>query len=118
MLNVLHYGRETGGHDRIPDRAIGPTDDLLYEAEGEDNGRDLAGRLRPSLRELDGRATAQKRELRIELRREQLERLIDVSYQERGCNGAGIPLPQTLMDLGLGGFLADEARAIISRLTA
>ena len=45
VLNVLHYGRETGCHDWIPDRAIGPTDDPLYEAEAEYNDRDLAGRL-------------------------------------------------------------------------
>ena len=45
VLNVLHYGRETGSHDWIPDRAIGPTDDLLYEAEAEYNDQDLADRL-------------------------------------------------------------------------
>jgi len=118
VLNVLHYGRETGCHDWIPDRAIGPTDDLLYEAEREYNDRDLAGRLKQSPQELDGMATAKKRELLIELRKEQLQRLIDVYYQERGWNPSGIPLPQTLMDLGLWGFLADEARAIISQLTA
>ena len=50
-------------------------------------------------------------------RKEQLRRLIDVYYQERGWNSCGIPLPETLKKLGLWEFLEEEARATITRLT-
>ena len=117
VLNVLQYGRETGSNDWIPDRAIGPTDDVLYESEAEYNDKDLADRLGKSIQQLEEMATGQKRELLMKLRREQLRRLIDVYYQERGWNPAGIPLPETLRELGLWEFLADEARAVITDLT-
>jgi aldehyde:ferredoxin oxidoreductase len=118
VLNVLHYGRETGCHDWIPDRAIGPTDDILYETEAEYNNRDLAERLGKSPEELNGMTTSRKRELLMALRKEQLRKLIDVYYQERGWNSCGIPMPDTLKQLGLWGFLNDEARSIINELTA
>ena len=117
VLNVLHYGRETGRHDWIPDRAIGPTDDALYEAEAEYNDRDLAERLGKSPDALNGMSTREKRELLMKRRKEQLRRLIDVYYQERGWNSCGIPLPETLKKLGLWEFLEEEARATITRLT-
>jgi aldehyde:ferredoxin oxidoreductase len=117
VLNVLHYGRATGIQDWIPDRAIGPTDDALYESEAEYNDKDLAERLGKSIQQLDGMATGQKRELLMTLRRERLQRLIDVYYQERGWNPSGIPLPETLKELGLWDFLADEARTVITDLT-
>jgi aldehyde:ferredoxin oxidoreductase len=117
VLNVLQYGRETGSNDWIPDRAIGPTDDVLYESEAEYNDKDLADRLGKSIQQLEEMATGQKRELLMKLRREQLRRLIDVYYQERGWNPAGIPLPETLRELGLWEFLDDEARAVITDLT-
>jgi aldehyde:ferredoxin oxidoreductase len=117
VLNVLHYGRETGNRDWIPDRAIGPTDDVLYESEAEYNDKDLADRLGKSIQQLEGMATGEKRELLMQLRRGQLRRLIDVYYQERGWNPSGIPLPATLKELGLWEFLADEARTVITDLT-
>jgi aldehyde:ferredoxin oxidoreductase len=117
VLNVLQYGRETGSNDWIPDRAIGPTDDELYESEAAYNDKDLADRLGKSIQQLEGMATGQKRELLMKLRREQLRRLIDVYYQERGWNPSGIPLPETLRELGLWEFLAEEARAVITDLT-
>ena len=30
VMNVMIYGKTTGEHDWIPERAIGPTDDHLY----------------------------------------------------------------------------------------
>ena len=118
VLNVLHYGPETGCHDWIPDRAIGPTDDLLYEAEAEFNDRDLAERLGKTPEELNGMTTSQKRELLMERRKEQLRLLIDVYYQERGWNSCGIPMPETLKQLGLWEFLNDEARSTLIALTS
>jgi aldehyde:ferredoxin oxidoreductase len=118
VLNVLHYGRETGRHDWIPDRAIGPTDDALYEAEGEYNNRDLAERLGKRPDGLEGMSTSRRRELLLELRKKELRRLIDVYYQERGWNAFGVPMPDTLKQLGLWEFLNDEARTIITELTS
>ena len=44
--------------------------------------------------------------------------MIDVYYQERGWNSRGIPLPETLKELGLWNFLNDETRSIIEQLTS
>ena len=115
VLNVLHYGPETGRYDWIPDRAIGPTDDFLYEAEAEFNDRDLAERLG---KPLGGMKTGSKRELLMKMRKDELRHLIDVYYQERGWNASGIPTPETLKDLGLWDFLDGEARSIIQKLTS
>jgi aldehyde:ferredoxin oxidoreductase len=117
VLNVLHYGSETVQYDWIPDRAIGPTDDSLYEAEAKYNDRDLAERLGKAPEELSGMATGEKREMLIKHRKEQLRRLIDAYYEERGWNSSGIPTPETLKMLGLWEFLDDEARSTIIRLT-
>jgi aldehyde:ferredoxin oxidoreductase len=118
VLNVLCYGCETGRHDWIPDRAIGPTEDSLYEAEAGFNDRDLAEQLGKAPEELCGMTTARKRELLMEIRKEQLRRLVDVYYQERGWSSSGIPMPETLKKLGLWEFLSDEARSIIGKLTS
>jgi aldehyde:ferredoxin oxidoreductase len=118
VLNVLHYGRETGRHDWIPDRAIGPTDDLLYEAEADYNDLDLATRLGKTAQQLNGMTTSQKRETLMQLRKNELRRLIDVYYQERGWSPSGIPLPETLKRLGLWEFLGDEVQSVILYLTS
>jgi len=118
VLNVLQYGDETVRHDWIPDRAIGPTDDLLYEAEAAYNDRDLAERLGKSPEELNGMATAQKRELLMQRRKQQLRLLIDAYYQERGWSSRGIPMPATLKQLGLWEFLSDEAKSVLTKLTS
>jgi aldehyde:ferredoxin oxidoreductase len=117
ILNVLHYGRDTGNRDWIPDRAVGPTDDFLYEDERESNDKNLAARLNMPVQDLEGMTTGTKRELLMKSRKEELRRLIDVYYQERGWSRDGIPRPETLRELGLWEFLEDEARAIIMQLT-
>ena len=33
VMNVMTFGKSTGHNDWVPDRAIGPTDDGLYDAE-------------------------------------------------------------------------------------
>lgn len=116
VLNVLHFRQNTGKYDWIPDRAIGPTDDALYESELDFNDSDLAQRLGKSADELSGMNTTEKRELLMRLRKEQLRRLIDVYYQERGWNSSGIPTPETLKKLGLWEFLDDEARSVLMAL--
>jgi len=118
VLNVLQYGAETGSHDWIPDRALGPTDDALYEAEAEFNDGDLSQHLGDRPDALNGMRTAEKRILLMEKRREQLRRLIDAYYQERGWDPRGIPTPETLRKLGLWEFLTEEARATLVSLTS
>jgi aldehyde:ferredoxin oxidoreductase len=117
VLNVLRYRKETASHDWIPDRAIGPTDDALYEAEEEFNDRDLAARLDKTPEELAGMTTGEKRALLMGHRKEELRRLIDIYYQERGWNSLGIPMPETLEELGLWEFLDEETRSVIIELT-
>jgi aldehyde:ferredoxin oxidoreductase len=117
ILNVLRYGRETVSHDWIPDRAIGPTDDDLYVAEEEFNDRDLAARIEKSPGELAAMTVREKREKLMAHRKDQLRRLIDIYYRERGWNSLGIPMPGILKKLGLWEFLDEEARSVILELT-
>ncbi len=117
VLNVLRYRKETASHDWIPDRAIGPTDDALYEAEEAFNDRDLAARLDKTPEELAGMTTGEKRSLLMDHRKEELRRLIDIYYRERGWNSLGIPMPETLEELGLWEFLDEETRSVILELT-
>jgi aldehyde:ferredoxin oxidoreductase len=117
VLNVMRYGQETQIYDWIPERAIGPTDDLLYEAESEYNDSDLARRLGRAPEDFAGMTTSQKRELLMSDRKKQLHRLISAYYQERGWTPRGIPMPETLKQLGLWEYLSEEARSIITRLT-
>lgn len=117
VLNVLHYGSDTGRYDWIPDRAIGPTDDSLYEAEAEFNDQDLAGHLGQDLEAVSAMKTGEKRRMLMDRRKDQLRRLVSVYYQERGWSPCGIPMPETLKQLGLWDFLNEEARTVITRLT-
>jgi aldehyde:ferredoxin oxidoreductase len=116
VLNVLRYGQETQDYDWIPDRAIGPTDNELYELEKEYNDSDLASRLGKTLDDLMNMPTGEKRELLMGDRKKELHHLINVYYEERGWNSHGIPTPETLKQLGLWEFLNEEARSIIARL--
>ncbi|MBN2317691.1 MAG: hypothetical protein JXR49_01365 [Acidobacteria bacterium] len=117
ILNVLRYGRETVSRDWIPDRAIGPTDDDLYVAEEEFNDRDLAARSEKSPGELAAMTVREKRERLMTHRKDQLRKLIDIYYRERGWNSLGIPMPGTLKKLGLWEFLDEEIRSVILELT-
>jgi aldehyde:ferredoxin oxidoreductase len=117
VLNVLRYGQETQVYDWIPDRAIGPTDNELYELEKEFNDSDLAPRLGKTPEDLRNMPTGEKRELLMGDRKKELHHLINVYYEERGWNSHGIPTPETLKQLGLWEFLNEESRSIIARLT-
>ncbi|MDP3098829.1 MAG: aldehyde ferredoxin oxidoreductase C-terminal domain-containing protein [Syntrophales bacterium] len=117
VMNVMVYGNETARQDRIPDRAVGPTDDLLYDAEKDYNDRELARFLGKPLADVQCAPTAEKREILMKRRKEQLRELIQVYYSARGWNSSGIPTPETLKQLGLWGFLTAEARAKILEMT-
>jgi len=111
------YGKETARQDRIPDRAVGPTDDRLYDAEKDYNDRELAKFLGKPLADAEGAPTAEKREMLMKRRKEQLRELIQVYYRARGWDSSGVPTPETLKQIGLWGFLTAEARAKIIEMT-
>ena len=74
VMNVMVYGTETGRQDWIPERAIGPTDDGLYEAEQEYNDPELGRLLGKPARRIQGMPTGEKRELLMNDRKEQFAR--------------------------------------------
>jgi aldehyde:ferredoxin oxidoreductase len=116
VMNVMVYGEKTGEQDRIPARAIGPTDDALYEAEADFNDADLARLLGQSPAALEGMSTTAKREALMRRRREDLNQLIQVYYRTRGWNERGIPTTATLKEIGLWDFLTGAAQARIAAL--
>jgi aldehyde:ferredoxin oxidoreductase len=116
VMNALVYGDRTGEQDWIPDRAIGPTDDALYDAEAEYHDAELAGALGRPPAEIQVMPTAEKRELLMDRRRGQLRELVQTYYRERGWTPSGIPTPATLQRLGLWDFLTDGVRQRIGQL--
>ena len=116
VMNVMVYGRETGKHDWIPDRAIGPTDDPLYEAERDYHEGELSRILEKPLSDITVMGTSEKREILISFRKEQLRKLIQIYYQERGWNDSGIPTIETLQRVGLWDFLNGETKTRISEI--
>jgi aldehyde:ferredoxin oxidoreductase len=118
VMNCLRFGTETGRMDWIPDRAVGPTDDHLYETEQAENDQELCTVLGLTMKELVRHSTAVKREMLMNHRKEQLRKLVGVYYQQRGWNGNGVPTVATLQGLGLWSFLSGEARERITELNA
>ena len=118
IMNIMVYGEKTVEQDWIPDRAIGPTDDDLYEAEQDINDEDLIRLTGATSEEILAMATTKKRETLIQLRKQELRKLIGVYYQQRGWNDSGIPEIGTLKKLGLWSFLDETAKTAIEGLTA
>jgi aldehyde:ferredoxin oxidoreductase len=116
VMNVMVYGRETGKHDWIPDRAIGPTDDPLYEAERDYHDGELSRILEKPISDIAVMGPSEKREILIHFRKEQLRKLIQIYYQERGWNDSGIPTIETLERVGLWNYLNGETKTRISEL--
>ncbi|MDD5287095.1 MAG: aldehyde ferredoxin oxidoreductase C-terminal domain-containing protein [Desulfuromonadaceae bacterium] len=116
VLNVLRFGGQTAEKDWIPERAIGPTEDRLYESEAGYNDGELSRILSRPLDEIEAMPTSEKRLLLMDERRGNLKKLVEVYYEERGWNDSGIPTPATLHGLGLWEFLTDEARMRITEL--
>ena len=117
VMNMMVYGAETGKQDWIPERAIGPIDDDLYEAEKAYHDEEISRHPDKSPDEIIGKLTREKRELLMNRRKEQLRDLIQAYYRERGWTPAGIPTPSTLKQIGLWDFLTEEAKAKITALT-
>ncbi len=116
IMNVMRYGRDTSGFDWIPDRAIGPTDDVLYESEAPYNDGEVAKILNLSREELADLPTTRKREELMAFRKQELRKLIEVYYAERGWNALGVPFLDTLHELGLWDFLTIQAQGSIMAL--
>jgi len=116
VMNVMVYGGETGKNDWIPERAIGPLDDDLYDAEKYYNDGEISRIMEKSPEEIQAMPTGEKRELLMKHRKEELRKLIQAYYRERGWSPSGIPTPATLKQIGLWDFLTEEARARIGAL--
>jgi aldehyde:ferredoxin oxidoreductase len=116
VMNVMRYGRDTSGFDWIPDRAIGPTDDALYTAEAAYNDGEVARILGISAAEVAAMATTARRETLMEFRKQELRKLVEVYYTERGWNANGIPYLDTLQELGLWEFMTVQAQGSIMAL--
>lgn len=116
VMNVIAYGQETGEHDWIPDRAIGPTEDVLYELERKYHDQQLSVILDKPVAEIKQMKTADKREILMSHRKKELRKLISVYYHERGWTGRGIPKVETLQRIGLWDFLGEEAKAVIEQM--
>jgi aldehyde:ferredoxin oxidoreductase len=117
VMNMMVYGAETGKQDWIPERAIGPIDDDLYEAEKAYHDEEVSRLSNQSPEEIIGKPTGEKRELLMSRRKEQLRELIRAYYRERGWTPSGIPTHATLKAIGLWDFLTEEAKAKITALT-
>jgi len=115
VMNVMAYGNKTCGHDWIPDRAIGPTEDVLYEREIDYHDKQLSIILDKPLGDIQKMNTADKREILMKHRKEELRKLINVYYRERGWTDCGIPKMETLRQIGLWNFLSEQAKEIITQ---
>ena len=60
---------------------------------------------------------AEKREILMKHKKEQLAELIRTYYEERGWNSAGLPTLATLKRIGLWDFLREETRSRISEIS-
>jgi aldehyde:ferredoxin oxidoreductase len=116
VMNVMRYGRETPDFDRIPDRAVGPTDDALYLEEADYNDGEVARILGIDVGEVASLDTTRKRETLMAYRRQELRKLIEVYYTERGWNANGVPFIDTLQELGLWEFMTTQAQGSIMAL--
>ena len=116
IMNMMAFEKHTGERDWIPDRAIGPTEDLLYEDEKDYNDAQVVSILNKPLGEIQKMKTADKREILMKHRKQELKKLIGVYYEQRGWNATGIPKVETVKKIGLWDFLNDEAKANITAL--
>jgi aldehyde:ferredoxin oxidoreductase len=116
VMNMMAYEKKTGEYDWIPDRAIGPTDDVLYDKEKDYNDQQLSIFLNKPPSEIQKMQTAEKREILMRHKKEELKKLIGVYYAQRGWSAAGIPKVETLKQIGLWNFLSDEARTKVAAM--
>jgi aldehyde:ferredoxin oxidoreductase len=116
VMNIMTFGKHTGEQDWIPERAMGPIDDSLYDAEKNYHDEQLSTILNKPLPEIQEMKTAGKREILMKHRKDELRKLINVYYQERGWSSAGIPKVDTLKQIGLWNFLNEETKTRITKM--
>ncbi|KUG24641.1 tungsten-containing aldehyde:ferredoxin oxidoreductase [hydrocarbon metagenome] len=116
IMNMMTFDKTTGEHDWIPDRAIGPTEDILYENEKDYNDGQLSTILNKPIDEVQEIKTSEKREILMKHRKKELKKLISVYYAERGWNETGIPKLETLKKIGLWNYLSEEAKEKVTAL--
>lgn len=116
VMNAMVYGKDTGKQDWIPDRAIGPTDDALYDAERNYNDAEVAKTQGKTLADIQNMKTKEKRGVLMSHRKTQLTELIRTYYDERGWSASGIPTPETLKQIGLWEFLTDETKTGLAEI--
>jgi aldehyde:ferredoxin oxidoreductase len=116
VMNVMTFGKSTGHNDWVPDRAIGPTDDGLYDAEKDFHDLEITKISGKTVEEVQKISTGEKRELLMNFRKEQLRKLIQAYYRERGWSSGGIPKVETLERVGLWDYLNKETKAKIIEL--
>ena len=117
VMNVMVYGKDAGNQDWIPDRAIGPIDDDLYDAEKDYHDQELGRLLGKSQKVIQAMKTEEKRQFLMNHRKEQLSQLIRAYYHERGWTTSGIPTADILKQVGLWPFLNEAAKTKIIELT-
>ena len=118
VMNAMVYGKNTGQQDWIPDRAIGPIDNHLYDAEKDYHDQELSRFLEKSPTEIQNMTTGEKRANLMNHKKEQLRQLIQAYYQERGWNTSGIPTIDTLKQIGLWTFLNEGTKTKICELNS
>ncbi len=118
VMNVMIFGKSTGDNDWVPDRAIGPTDDELYDAEKDFHDSEISKISGKSFEDVQKMKTGDKRELLMNFRKEQLRDLIQAYYRERGWNSNGIPEVETLERVGLWDYLTEGTKKKIVELSS
>lgn len=118
VMNALIFGKSTGDKDWVPDRAIGPTDDDLYDAEEDFHDSEVSKISGKPLEAVQKMTTKEKREALMKFRKEQLQKLINAYYEERGWNSNGVPKVETLKRIGLWDFLHKETQTRIIQMNS
>jgi aldehyde:ferredoxin oxidoreductase len=116
VMNALVFGRETRNRDWIPERAIGPTDDALFDAEKDYHDGEVSKITGKPLPEVQNMSSSEKRQILMDHRKKELSELIQAYYQKRGWSSSGIPSVDTLQQLGLWQYLSQEAQEGVIRL--
>ena len=116
VMNATIFGKDTGENDWIPDRAIGPTDDGLYDAEKDFHDAEVSNISGKSLDDIQKMETWEKRGILMCYRKGRLRELIQTYYHERGWNAAGIPTVDTLKQVGLWDYLTEGTKTKIREL--
>ncbi|MGO9137824.1 MAG: aldehyde ferredoxin oxidoreductase C-terminal domain-containing protein [Syntrophales bacterium] len=118
VMNAVIFREKTGEYDWVPDRAIGPIDDKLYDAERDYHDAEVSKISGEPLADMEKMRTKDKREILMNFRKEQLRELIQTYYRERGWNENGVPKVETLKKVGLWDFLNDETKKKIADMNS